>query len=193
MHTVTTLTNKYNVSRSTVYNIKKNGQQRLLNRNWRKIIRISDDERNNLVDAIKLFISKSSEPYTIKDIQDYLDEHLNKHYPYHKIRQIMKFSLNLTFKRVSSRSAYFNHSKMKWIRGLYWTYFIQNLKKSDLILNVDECTVGRSTKMNYSWGSKGKSIECKNINIESSVKIILTIASKGMWHCLITKETINGP
>ena len=71
--TVTTLTNKYNISSGTGYNIKK--MNRLLNRSWRKNILIINDEQNNLVDSIKLFISKSSEPYTINDNHGHLDEH----------------------------------------------------------------------------------------------------------------------
>ena len=79
------------------------------------------------------------------------------------------------------------------MRSLYWTYFAKKLNNSDLILNTDEFSIRRSIKINYSWGLRGNSIECKNISIGNSIKISLTIASNKMWHWLVTKETIMAP
>ena len=52
VYTAKALANKYNVVNSTVYNIKKYGLHRLLNKNWIKITRINDAELNAIIDVI---------------------------------------------------------------------------------------------------------------------------------------------
>ena len=69
--------------------------------------------------------------------------------------------------------------------------FTKCLKKTPLIWSIDECTISRSTKYNYSWSIKGINKEIKNSPFSGSINIILAIMSNGCWFLLATNKTIN--
>ena len=54
------------------------------------------------------------------------------------------------------------------------------INKSTILLNVDEPTVPKSMKANYSSGSKGVSINLSTIFIIGSISLVTAIASNDL-------------
>ena len=91
----------------------------------------------------------------------------------------------------ASQDSTFNITKIKASRKLFWAYFAQRLEPSTLIINVDESVFSRTSKINYSWSTKGVCAELKNTPFSGSKSMILSIISNGFWMCLLTPHKIN--
>ena len=96
---------------------------------------------------------------------------------------------HLSYKKCKSRPTSVDLSKVKAFRILFAAYFVDILNNDTLIVNVDEATISRSLKINYSWSIKGKSTEFKNA--PGSVKVIMAILSNGLWFVMLTSNTID--
>ena len=97
----------------------------------------------------------------------------------------------MSFKLCKSRPSTFNITKIKASRKLFWVYFIKRLEPSTLLINVDESVFSRTSKINYSWSTKGVCAELKNTPFSGSTSMILSILSNGFWMCLLTSYKIN--
>ena len=103
----------------------------------------------------------------------------------------MKNDLILTFKKSLTRPNNVDFNRVKALRSMFWVDFADLLKDKSLIINIDEWTISRSTKINYSWSIKGGNKEVKNSPFIGSLSIILAILSNGKWFLLATDNTIN--
>ena len=65
------------------------------------------------------------------------------------------------------------------------------MSNETLLINIDESSINRNTKSNYSWGFKGTTIEAQSSSIADSVSIIMGIWSNGSWISFISNSTIN--
>ena len=74
----------------------------------------------------------------------------------------MKRKLQLSFKRVKSRPANINIQKINKIRSLFAIKLTKEISTDTLLINIDEHSINRDVKTNYSWGYKGETIEAKN-------------------------------
>ena len=74
---------------------------------------------------------------------------------------------------------------------MFSVQFSLNLKPNTLNWNLDEWTFSRSTKINYSWSTRGKNKVVHNAPFVGSMYMILTLLSNGWWIWLITNHTIN--
>ena len=138
------------------------------------------------------FYNKNWEfPYTVKDVKQNVDDSMDENFPGKIIWKLMKNNLNLSFKKWKSRPSNFNLSRAKAIRKLFWAHFANKLGPSTLIINVDESTVSRTSKINYSWSKKGANAELKNIPFSGLTSLILAILSNGCWICMLTPSTVN--
>ena len=60
-----------------------------------------------------------------------------------------------------------------------------------LLVNIDEWSINRNTKLKYSWGFKGFPIESQNTLFRGSISIVLAICSNGSFISFAINETIN--
>ena len=97
----------------------------------------------------------------------------------------------MTYKRVSSRPLGYSSDIIKEARVLFCIKFSQDLTSDTLILNIEECTIGRGWREEYSWSKRGLNQESQNTFISGSLKVILSIASNGSWFALFTQSNIN--
>ena len=81
----------------------------------------------------------------------------------------MKIDLNMSYKRVKSRPINFNLKKINNIKSLFAVKYLKEVSTETLMINVDESSLNREIKSNYSWSIKGKSIETKNISFTGSI------------------------
>ena len=138
------------------------------------------------------FYSKNCEfPFPVGDVKQYFDDTNDQNNLYGVIRNIMINELNMSFKLCKSRPSTFKITKIKALRKLFCAYFIQRLEPSTLIINVDESVFRRTSRINYSWSTKGVGAEMKNTQFSGSTSMILAILSNGFWMCLLTPQTIN--
>ena len=61
-----------------------------------------------------------------------------------------------------------------------------------MLINIDESSINRFVKTNYSWGYKGKPIEWRNALFTGSISWVLAIWSNGFWLWFLTSKTIDG-
>ena len=81
------------------------------------------------------------------------------------VRKIMKEKWNLSFSRWRSRPNNVDLEKVKISRSLFCTKFSQMVNKKSLIINIDESSISRSTKIDYTWSKKGDAKEYKKFSI----------------------------
>ena len=74
----------------------------------------------------------------------------------------MKTELNLSYKRVHPRPNSICLNRIKAIRQLFIVKSLQEVSIDYLIINIDETSINRHIKTNYSWSVKGISKEVLN-------------------------------
>ena len=68
----------------------------------------------------------------------------------------MKIELNLTYKRAKPIPNNVDFNKINASRQLLVSKFSKLVKISSLVINIDETSINRHIKSNYSWSKKGK-------------------------------------
>ena len=128
---------------------------------------------------------------TAKEITNYSNLILDTTYSVKFIRGFMKKKVNLSYKEVKSRPISINMNKIKMIRNLFAVKFTQFISKDTLLINIDESSINRNTKLQYSWEFKGVPIESQNSLFVGSVSMVMAILSNGSWINFVINETIN--
>ena len=188
---ISNIASMFNVSPATLYNIKNQRNYFLNGRSRRKFNRINNEDLQLIWGLITNFTKEKKIPYTIGNAQEYVKENSNFSIPYYKIRRVMKDWLNMTYKRVNPRPRQFENTITFLSRTLFWLKFIQLLSDFTLIVNIDECNIGRSCRTNYSWSEKGENLEWFNTNIVGSVSLIFGSCSNQWWFWSLIDWTIN--
>ena len=185
------MSRKYSCAKSKLYNIRKQKHYYL---NWkvkRHFSKISSSETENLVKHINAYLNRHSFPVYVKDFQHEAEVKQSKAYYLHSIRNIMIRNTGMTYKRVSSRPLGYSSDIIKEARVLFCIKFFQDLISDTLILNIDEFTIGRRWREEYSLSKRSLNRERQNTFISGSLKFILVIASNGSWLALFTQSNIN--
>ena len=112
-----------------------------------------------LLKIVEEFIKQTNTAFTARSIQIYIRNKVKVLLPLHKIRNILKFEFHLSFKNGSSRRVDLNIDKMHYSKSLFTIEFIKSLSEADIILNLDESTISRSTKWEYSWLKTGEKLK----------------------------------
>ena len=185
------ISSTYFVSLSNLRRIKNLTLKQISKGPARPPLRPPCRELHGIRREIKFYNKNCEFPYTVGDVKQYLDDTNNKDNPPAIIRKVMINDMNLSFKLCKSRPLIFNIAKVKAARKLFWVYFTKRLEPSTLIINIDESTFSRTSKINYSWSKKGSCAELKNTPFSGSTSMILAILSNGFWMCLLTPQTIN--
>ena len=188
---LSTLSKKFWVSASNLGRIKRLHTDTILKGPIHPPLRIFGPEKDEIIRLIDEFNSKSETPYITNDVKQHICKTTCREYPLMLIRKLMKIDANLSYKRCKSRPTSINLSKVKASRILFAAYFVDMLRNDTLIVNVDEATISRSLKIEYSWSIKGKSTEFKNAPFSGSVKVIMAILSNGFWFAMLTQSNID--
>ena len=70
--------------------------------------------------------------------------------------------------------------------------FWHEVLSDTLIINIDETSINRHIKWNYSWSLKAQAKECTNSPFSGSMSIVMSIYSNGAWISNLTNQTIDG-
>ena len=157
----------------------------------RNSTKLYGEDKCILLNKISEFIKNQEYTFTSNDVARYVNSALNSSYSSTIIRKLMKDELNLSYKKIKSRPNNVDFSKIRSARILFAIKFAKFINKNTLILNLDESSINRSIKNDYSWSLKGISKEAKNAPFVGSAWIISCILSNGNWISLITNNTVN--
>ena len=141
--------------------------------------------------AIKEFIDAQKYPFTAIAVKSHLKLELNIDLSLLFIRKILKDELHYSFKRFSSKPTNIDLERLKKLRKIFAMKFNKCMNENTLVINVDESTINRSCKLNYSWSKKGQTSEFKNTIFQESLSVILAVSSDGKWLMGVKRNTIN--
>ena len=91
----------------------------------------------------------------------------------------MKNELKLTYKRVKPRPNNIDFSKIRSARVLFAVKFTQAVTTETPVINIDESSINRNLKNNYSWSMRGEINEAKNSPFVGSLSLVTAICSNG--------------
>ena len=102
------------------------------------------------------FINNKNTPFTTVDIKHFASHELGAEVNASDILKLIKTKLDLSFKRVSSRPVATNKDRIDLLKKVFCLEYGILVDPEQVIVNIDEATFSRSTKINYSWGRRGK-------------------------------------
>ena len=76
-------------------------------------------------------------------------------------------------------------------KALFSINLLKTIGSTDLLINIDECTINRDTRPMYSWSQKNKLVELKGNIFNKSISIIAGISSEGWSFSHLLKTTIT--
>ena len=103
----------------------------------------------------------------------------------------MKIQANLSFKKVKSRPNNIDFDKINEVRTLFSIKFAKLVTKETLLINIDESSINRSIKQQYSWVFKWTHVEIAYSIFAGSVSMIMVIRSNGSLINFDLNETIG--
>ena len=103
----------------------------------------------------------------------------------------MKEELHMSFKKASSRILKLDVKRQKKLMILFVVLLMDLINDSKRIVNIDESSLSRLTKTNYTWGIKGVPVVTKNVRFIGSLNIITAISTSGYSYSTILTETTN--
>ena len=77
------------------------------------------------------------------------------------------------------------------MRTIFCIDITQELDSDCLLVNCDEWSINKYTKINYSWTKVGPNKEIKNSEFRGSLSIIMALFSNGYWLAMISNKTAN--
>ena len=157
--TLNEIQSKFKVSYSVLNRLKKWSLSQLYKQASRKIIKITNDEKEEIQNAIKKYLQSTRHTTIAKEIIEYLNRSFKSSFPINFVRNLMKFQMKLNYKRVKSRPKGVDMERINSIRNLFAIKFANFISKETLLINTDESSINRDVKSNYSWGFKGFPIE----------------------------------
>ena len=189
--TTSQISKEYKVSPSQINKIKQMKDLKIAIGPHKRFVKLKKHDKKILANEIIKFNEINKYPYYASDITAYVNNQLRWDYTVQFVRSFMKNELNFTYKRIKSRPNNVNLDRLYWIRTLFSINFSQIMNLSTLLINIDETSIGRHTKVNYSWGLKGYPIEAKNIFITGSVSSWMAILSNGAWISMVTDSMFD--
>jgi len=142
-------------------------------------MKLTEPQQEALASQILAYVTTLESAVTATDIASHANRTLRAYYSVDFIRKFMKSVLRLSFTKIKPRASNIDFPKVKLIRKLFTITVAKMIDTSTLIINIDESSINRYTRPNYSWWFKGCSNELKSVPFKGSVNIIQVICSNG--------------
>ena len=130
-------------------------------------------------DIIQTFLSSSTIPKILKEIEEQIYKCSNVRVPIHLIRQYIKEKLGMSYKIGKSRTMLFDTERNMLIKWNFTVRIAQIIEGIDLIVNIDEVSFSRSLMRNKSCLKRGVEVVVTNIKYSGSLSLISAITSSG--------------
>ena len=181
----------YQISQSTILRLVRRREIKNPEQSDKTPIKVRALNNRSIWKMIALFIENAKEPFYWKDIKAHLIQTHGILLNIAIIRRILKEKLGLSFKRCSPRPLSINGKILKLKKILFTIKLWRTISKSTVLINVDESSITKSTKTNYSWGWKGIPLNLPIQSIKGSIGLVTAIMSNGVSVTGIRKGTIK--
>ena len=166
--------------------------KKLIEQNPKTLFKIYGTKEWKLTEWLKSYINSNTFTFTAREATLFVNSKLNTEYSVTNIRNFMKDRMNMSYKRVKSRPSNINIKKIDKIRSLFAVKLSKEITFNSLLININESSINRFVKSNYSWGYKGKPVEWRNASFTESISWVLAICSNGSWLWFLSNQTIDG-
>ena len=153
---------------------------------WRKLI-----QSKTVMQYISKFASWQTGCFTAADVQEYIKDQLLVSIPLHQIRKHLKINEKLSYKKGNPRPVNLDVSRVKLLKQLFWIRFANQLSGIKMLINIDESSITKGTKKNYSWLRTGRSCSITNLKINNSINMITAITTTGLTINMLKYKSTN--
>ena len=141
--------------------------------------------------AASSYILSQEEPFRSHDVWREINNLFRIDISSKTMSKFMKTQMGLSFKRITSRPLSLDVERQHALKILFAVTLTKRIKNAKLLINVDESTLSKETKIKYTWALKGVSASAKNIKFSKSMNLVTWIWSSGSSYSAITKGTTN--
>ena len=186
------ISSKYGIWKSTVYSIIKEFMYPTswMFSLWGRSSRILCSSRG-INHYVQKYWDMQTNPYVLKDVSAHMKEKFRIKLNDKFYARIMKENLSLIYKKGKSWPVGLDRRKADLLKWLFAISIIPRLSDFEMVINVDESSFSRTTKLAHSWLKKGKPIKLNNIWYSSSTSLITAITSKGNAFAANTDGSVN--
>ena len=187
------ISRKYRVSRSTIYRKIKEFKCRRATDLW-SANTVGRPIRSSkiVIEYIAKFWKNNPNPFISKDESHDLHKKLGVRINEKISTQIRKSSLRLSYKKGKSLPVGLSLNKQQQLlKCLFSAKIIPNLSKYDMLINIDESSFSRLTKLTHSWFKKGHSQKLMNIGFINSSSLITVMTTNGKVFAASTNGSVN--
>lgn len=114
-------------------------------------MKLIEPQKEALASQILAYVTTLESAVTATDIASHTNRALRACYSVDFIRKFMKSVFRLSFTKIKPRASNIDFPKVKLIRKLFAVTVAKMIDASTLIINIDESSINRHTKPNYSW------------------------------------------
>ena len=93
--------------------------------------------------------------FTSKDAINEIENKLGIKIQKHQIIKYFKEELRLSLKKGTNRPSNLDRSRQQLLKCIFSVRLISRLTNKTVLINIDESSFSRNTKLSYSWLSKG--------------------------------------
>ena len=98
---------------------------------------------------------------------------------------------NYRYKKWSSCPLKYQEYRTQLAKSLFWSELLQMILNGETLINVDESSIDRSIRNNYSWLSKGEDNPIVNDRVWGKSTLILATWNTWEWFGVITVGTVD--
>ena len=142
-------------------------------------------------EQIAKFWSDNPNPFTSKDVSSNLNKKIGNKVCHKVFSQILIKSLGLSYKKGKSCLVGLSRNKQQLLKSIFTAKIIPNISKYDMLINIDESSFSRLTKLNYSWLKRGQPWKLNNIGFINSTSLITAMTSTGKVFAANTYGSVN--
>ena len=183
---------KYWITTTTIYNIIESFakiQSNLFSKSRRNSRIILNSEK--ICQVVSKYWNNNIHPYTCKDVCKYILRKLGVRLTERIVAKILKEILQMTYKKGKSRPIEFQQDRQDLLKWYFAAKIIPLLSQFDMLINIDETSFSRWTKLEYSWSRKGETRELLNIGYTYSTSLIVSTTSSWKVLAANTKGPVN--
>ena len=126
-------------------------------------------------------------PMVLKHVEAVLEDS----YSEQKIKNFVKNEMKYSYKKGSSRPPVYATIRTQLAKVLFWTELLTFIGKGETIINLDESSFDRSTKLEFSWLPKGRSCQFINDWLKGRTSLILATWNTSEWFAMVVLDTVN--
>ena len=165
-----------NIDRSRLYKMIR----------WRRLI-----QSKTVMQCISKFASEQTGCFTAADVQGHIKDELLVSIPLHQIRKHLKINEKLSYKKGNPRPVNLDTNRRKLLKQLFLIRMANQLSGIKMLINIDESSITKLTKKNYSWLRTGRSCSITNLKINNSINMITAITTTGLAINMLKYKSTN--